>query len=127
VHLDADGHPSFQGFFAEVFVCCHGTFLAQVFPMTLTRLVVCTANDEVLFAGVSERARPTRVAPTKSDVVPVFAGQAGDGTDDEDSVSGVYRVTREGNGLVATRVPAFEYDEDDDTGDYAVPVARCAR
>jgi hypothetical protein len=105
-------------------MCWHGTFLARVFLMTLTRLVVCTDKDEVLFSGVSERARPV---VTKSDVVPVFAGDPSDAANDQESVSGVYRVTREGNGLVATRVPAFEYDEDDDTGDYAVPVARGAR
>jgi hypothetical protein len=79
--------------------------------MALTRLVVCTSDDQVLFTGVSERARP--LAP--SAVVPVIDDEA----PTAEVISGVYRVDRGADGLGTARVPVFD-EEDEDTGEYHV-------
>ena len=83
--------------------------------MALTRLVICTPDDEVLFSGISERARPV---PVESGVVPLRRDE--DDKTTVEAISGVYRVDRGEGRLAAPRVPTFD-DEDEDTGDYEAP------
>ena len=82
--------------------------------MALTRLVVCMPDDQVLFSGISERARPALV---ESGVVPVLKDDDGETT--AGAISGVYRVGRGAEALATAPVPVFDED-DEDTGDYQV-------